>query len=242
MRNVLPALFAAAVVATVAVVDSTPAQAQSSYPAQCAGGVVNLRFDDGPFEETIPVLDALKQHNLKATFFVVGQQVLKYPQITQRIVRDGHQLANHSWSHTALAELTPAAAALELKYTQEIVRRVTGVTMKFAGPPYGSTNEVVRAEMAKLGLRETFKSQDSEDWDGAEAWQIMNKLSQVPPGGILLLHDWAPAALTVIPDIAWYFNTYWKSSPICSGKLANTTEVNPVMEWPGMYYFAKAVK
>lgn len=242
MRKLLPALFAAVAVATVAVANSAPLLAQTTSPAPCSGGVIGLRFDDGPFAETAEVLDKLKEYKLKASFFVVGSQVALYPAITKRIVAEGHQIANHTWTHAALAELTPAAAAAELKATQDIIRKVTGVTAKFAGPPYGSTNDVVRLEMAKLGLREALKSRDSEDWDGAETWQVMNNLSLVPPGGIILLHDWSPTARAVIPDIAWYFNTYWKNAPICSGKIAATTKVNPVLDWLGQYYFAEAVK
>ncbi len=242
MRHVLPALFAAGVVAAVAIVQSTPVIAQTTTPPACSGGIIGLRFDDGPFEETAGILDKLKQYKLKATFFVVGSQVEQFPALTKRIVAEGHQIANHTWSHAALAELTTAEMAQELKSTQDIVYKYTGVRPKFAGPPYGSTNDTVRAEMAKLGLREALKSRDSEDWDGAENWQVMNNLSLVPPGGIILLHDWSPVASDVIPDIAWYFNTYWSKAPICSGKIANTTKVNPVLDWLGQYYFAEAVK
>ena len=187
MRKLLPALFAAVAVATIAVANTAPLLAQTSSPAPCSGGVIGLRFDDGPFEETAGILDKLKQYKLKASFFVVGSQVQQFPALTKRIVAEGHQIANHTWSHAALAELTPAQVAQELKSTQDIVYKTAGVRPQFAGPPYGSTNDAVRLEMAKLGLREALKSRDSEDWDGAENWQVMNNLSLVNrtgnPGG-----------------------------------------------------------
>ena len=83
MRHVLPALFAAGLVATVAIAESAPVSAQTANPAPCSGGIIGLRFDDGPFEETAGILDKLKQYKLKATFFVVGSQVQQFPALTK---------------------------------------------------------------------------------------------------------------------------------------------------------------
>ena len=239
MRSVVSPILATLFLTIISTLHPATASAQS---AQCSGGVVALRFDDGPVPETNAILDALKQHNLRATFFVIGTQVEQHPDIAQRIIREGHELANHSWSHPPLADLTPAEVVQELKLTQDIVRRVTGFRMKLAGPPYGSTSDAVRLEMTKLGLREVMKSRDSEDWDGAERWAMFNRLTLTPPGGIYLLHDWVPSALALIPDIAWYFRTYWQRAPICAGRVVATTEVNPVLDWQGMYYHAKAAE
>ena len=236
----LPILTAALAI-VFAALHPTSIRAQT-MPAPCAGGYVALRFDDGPFEETSAILDMLKQYNLRATFFVVGSQVEQFPDITRRIVAEGHAIANHTWSHAALADLTPAEIDQELKATQDIVKQVTGgYVPKFAGPPYGSSSDMVRTEMAKFGLREVLKSWDSGDWDGAETWQVFNQLTLVPPGGIILMHDWSPVAHDVIPDIAWYWRTYWQAAPICPGRITATTNVNPVLDWLGQYYFAKAV-
>ena len=56
------------------------------------------------------------------------------------------------------------------------------------------------------------------------------------------MHDWAPNSLAVIPGIHWYFNDYWQSAPICAGRLSTTTNVQPVMDWPGLFYFARAIR
>jgi peptidoglycan/xylan/chitin deacetylase (PgdA/CDA1 family) len=238
MRNARVPLLAAVLGAAIAVVSSTPIAAAA---APCSGGVVALRFDDGPYyPETNDILDALQQYHLKATFFVIGSQVQENPAIVQRMIREGHEIANHTWSHPPLADLTPAEVAQELKSTQDIVKQVTGFTPRYAGPPYGSSSNMVRQEMAKLGLREVLKSWDSGDWDGAENWMVINQLTLTPPGGIFLLHDWSPVARDVIPSIAWYFNEYWAAAPICSGRIITTTKVNPVLDWLGQYYFAEA--
>jgi len=237
MRPMLPALLAA-VVAAIALVPSTPIHAS---PAPCAGGAIALRFDDGPYPETNAILDQLAEYHMKATFFVVGEQVQQYPAIVQRIIQEGHQIANHTWSHPALADLTPAQVAQELRSTQDLVRQLTGFTPTLAGPPYGSTSDMVRAQMANLGLREVLKSRDSGDWDGADVEQIVGGLQLVPPGGIYLMHDWVPDINTVVSGIDWYFNDFWQTSPICAGRILPATTVNPVLDWQGQYYFATAV-
>src|SRR5207253_1581671 len=95
MRDARLPLLAVALGLTFVLSHQAPIAAQT--PAPCAGGYVGLRFDDGPFEETSAILDSLKQYGLRATFFVVGSQVQQYPEITQRIIREGHEIANHTW-------------------------------------------------------------------------------------------------------------------------------------------------
>ena len=75
--------------------------ALAASPLPCSGGVVALTFDDGPWPETNAVLDALKLYGLKATFSLQGQNVEMYPEIAQRIVKEGHYVGNHSWDHPA---------------------------------------------------------------------------------------------------------------------------------------------
>ena len=218
-----------------------PSVVAAQVPA-CSGGVVALTFDDGPTPETNAVLDELKINGLKATFFVLGWNVEAYPDVARRIVREGHQIANHSWDHKDLTTLTAAELDHEIKATNDIIRQVTGVTPKFARPPYGSTNEAVHAAMVKYGLREVIWSLDSWDWAGADQMTIFNQLTMVPPGGTFLMHDWAPNTLATIGWFSWYFNDYWAANPICAGRLERTTKVQPVMDWPGLFYFAQAVR
>ena len=85
-------------------------------------------------------------------------------------------------------------------------------------------------------------SQDSFDWDGASPYQILSSLMLVPPGGTFTMHDAQPNSLAAIPGISRYFNQYWKDALICSGRLANATKEQPVLDWPGLYYFATAVR
>ena len=88
--------------------------------------------------KTDAVLDALKLYGLKATFFMVGSQVEMYPEIAQRVVTEGHYVGNHSWDHPELTTLTEAELDWQLGSTNDIILQVTGVTPKFARPPYGA--------------------------------------------------------------------------------------------------------
>ena len=207
----------------------------------CSGGIVALTFDDGPTLQTNAVLDALKLHNLKATFFLIGWNVQAYPEIAQRIVREGHQVANHTYYHQDLTLMTAEQVNQDLKATSDIIEQVTGVRPKFARPPYGSTNATVETVMAENGLTQVIWSQDSWDWAGASTDYILNQLTIVPPGGTIVMHDRMPNTLAAIPGIYWYFNTYWKAAPICAGRLERTTNVQPVLDWLGLFYFARAV-
>jgi peptidoglycan-N-acetylglucosamine deacetylase len=210
-------------------------------PAPCSGGYVGLTFDDGPRPETIAILDALRAHQLRATFFLIGVNVQTYPDIARRIVEEGHEVANHSWDHPDLAQLTPEQIDWQVRATNNIITQVTGVTPRFMRPPFGSSNLTLKRTLADYNLVEVIWSQDSWDWMGATPAEILNKLTLVPPGGTLLMHDGVPNTLQAIPQFGWYFNTYWRSRPICSGRLTSTTNVQPVLQWLGQYYFARAI-
>ncbi|MGH3148520.1 MAG: polysaccharide deacetylase family protein [Rubrobacter sp.] len=105
------------------------------------GGEVALTFDDGPEPRTTPmVLDTLREHDLKATFFVVGNQVAENPGLLRRIVAEGHILGNHTYTHADMATLDPAGMRRELRSTQEAVDEALGYhyPMVVMRPPYGS--------------------------------------------------------------------------------------------------------
>ena len=198
MRKVLSLLI------LILAIGGSAASSVLAAPATCTGGFVALTFDDGPTLETSAVLDALKLYGMKATFFVLGEKVEQYPDIARRIVTEGHAIGNHSWNHPDLTTVTEAELDYQLRSTNAKILQVTGITPKFARPPYGSTNETVRKAMAINGLREVIWSQDSWDWTFDSTLEdVFNQLTLVPPGGTFLMHDWTENALAVIPAIHW---------------------------------------
>ena len=191
----------------VAVAWAFTSASAAAEPSACSGGHVALTFDDGPRPETHAILDALRNHGLKATFFLIGANVQAYPDIARRIVREGHQVGNHTWDHQDLAPMTPEQIDWQFRATNNIISIVTGTTPRFARPPFGSTTATVRQGMADNNLVEVIWSQDSRDWLGASPAEILNQLTLVPPGGSLLMHDGVPNTLLAIPHINWYSTT-----------------------------------
>ena len=106
-----------------------------------SGGRIVLTFDDGPDRQTTPlILDSLRKHNLKATFFVVGRQVKKTPGLLRSIVEEGHTIGNHTYDHADLSDLSPKRMRRELQSTQKAVDDALGYhyPMALMRPPYGN--------------------------------------------------------------------------------------------------------
>src|SRR3712207_3577425 len=115
-----------------------PTTPSHSAPARTVPRTVFLTFDDGPSGTWTPLyLDVLKKYNAKATFFTTGRNVKAHPRITARIHREGHLLANHTWSHPNLTRLSKAAVKSQLTRTQSALGRYRSACMR---PPYGATN------------------------------------------------------------------------------------------------------
>src|SRR5258706_7997578 len=98
---------------------------------------VALTFDDGPSEETEAILDVLKEYGIKATFFMIGTQVETFPDVARRVVSEGHEIGNHSLSHSIFLYQRPLRTRREMEGSQDIIGAITGVTPKIARPPCG---------------------------------------------------------------------------------------------------------
>ncbi|AFY59695.1 polysaccharide deacetylase family protein [Synechococcus sp. PCC 6312] len=181
--------------------------------------VVALTFDDGPDQpQTLQVLNILKAHKAKATFFVIGRSVQKYPNIAAKIVEEGHTIANHSWSHR-YQQFSPQAAATEFTRTDQIIQAVTGVKNYWFRPPGGRLNNGLVDYAKTQQLPILMWSVDSRDWQpGRSPAQIKAAvLQQTRPGGIVLLHDGGgprqamiqalPGILTVLKKQGYEFVT-----------------------------------
>ncbi|KAF9976845.1 chitin deacetylase [Actinomortierella ambigua] len=126
-----------------------------------------LTFDDGPSAATPSLLDFLTAHKVQATFFLIGSNVVKYPDIVAREVKDGHHLASHTWSHHALTTLTNEQIVAELRWTEKAIYDVTGLRVKYMRPPYGDVDNRVRYVLRKMGyivVDWTGDTYDSNDW------------------------------------------------------------------------------
>jgi len=173
------------------------------------GKQIALTFDDGPDKTYTPqVLDILKEHDIKATFFVVGIQIAKYGDVLKRIQKEGHAIGNHSYHHAKLTECSPDQIAEEIAKTDEALRKVLGSGTDLFRAPYGATNEQVKNTVASAKQELVHWTVDTRDWAGTPPEQIMEIVKkQAKPGGIILMHSFGGK----------------------DGKLDNTVQVLPQM-------------
>ncbi|MFN8017169.1 MAG: polysaccharide deacetylase family protein [Acidimicrobiales bacterium] len=152
--------------------------------------VVALTFDDGPSPTYTPqVLDILKKYGIKATFFQVGQSITYWPEVSRRVVQEGHRLANHSWNHPQLTHLSDAEIRSQIQRTQDQIAKVGGSSI-CVRPPYGDQNQRVRNDIAGFNASTIMWNTDPGDWQGFSASTIVSRtLSQIQPGSIIVLHD-----------------------------------------------------
>ncbi|KAG0257717.1 chitin deacetylase [Mortierella polycephala] len=126
-----------------------------------------LTFDDGPSTATPTLLNFLKTNKVTASFFLIGSNVIQYPETVKREVTEGHHLASHTWSHHALTTLSNEQIVAEMKWTEKAVMAATGLRLKYMRPPYGDINNRVRFVLKKLGyipVDWTGDEFDTNDW------------------------------------------------------------------------------
>jgi peptidoglycan/xylan/chitin deacetylase (PgdA/CDA1 family) len=152
---------------------------------------VAFTFDDGPTPGvTEMVLDALKKHNIKATFFMIGQRVKERPDMARRVRDEGHELANHSYTHPALGKLGADRVKSELNRCQEVIHEATGVTPTWFRPPYGSFRQSQGPLAVAERLNVVIWSVDPRDWSRPGVGAIQNRVIQgTGNGDIILCHD-----------------------------------------------------
>lgn len=159
---------------------------------------VALTFDDGPSPATPALLDDLDAARVKATFFVVGQQVTAFPELLRREAADGQAIGNHSFTHPVLASLTPDQVHDELADTQDAVFKVIGRRPTLMRPPYGSYSAAVRS----FGLPLVVWDVDSMDWSHHDPAMVLRRAAAgVHPGSIILMHDTQPETLAAVPQL-----------------------------------------
>ena len=156
------------------------------------GPYIAMTFDDGPSPETTPrLLDILKQRNIKATFFMIGQNAERNPAIVKRILAEGHEIGNHSWTHPQLSKLSDDRVTEEINKTQNAIKDSSGYTPVLMRPPYGAITARQKDWIEKqFGLSVIIWSVDPFDWKRPGASVIEERiLAGARPGAIVLSHD-----------------------------------------------------
>lgn len=165
---------------------------------------VALTFDDGPSKEvTNTILDVLKENNAKATFFQIGKNVEKYPDISKRIIQEGSEIGNHSYDHSNLTSLTAEQMKYQIDITNSIILQNTNYEVKLVRPTYGAINELVKGTIENPLI---LWSIDTLDWKYRDKnYVVKSILDDVKDGDIILMHDLyqstADACKVVIPEL-----------------------------------------
>lgn len=152
--------------------------------------VVTLTFDDGPASPfTEQILDILRDRQVRATFFVCGQNVDRHPDILRRICAEGHTLGNHTYSHPFPYFLPRRRLAEEIDRTQQAIERVTGKRPAVFRPPYGARWFGLYSVVRGRGLKVVQWSDTGYDWKSDARATVRAALEHLGPGSVILLHD-----------------------------------------------------
>lgn len=175
--------------------------------------MIALTFDDGPDPDITPqILDLLKQHNAKATFFVIGSRLTQYPNIIKREIAEGHEVANHTDHHVYFkTTMRPEKVEHEMRALQTKIKDLTATNSPWFRPPGGYYNDSVIEIAKKLGYTVVLWSwhQDTRDWSKPGVGTIVTKvLTNARNGDIVLLHDHAGGSMqtaqalkTILPEL-----------------------------------------
>ncbi|KAI8096183.1 uncharacterized protein BX664DRAFT_323313 [Halteromyces radiatus] len=183
----------------------------------CPKGQWGITYDDGPTQYSSKLYDFLDTTQQKATLFMIGGQVVAFPDLVTRAYKTGHEIAMHTWSHSYLTTETNEQIVAELMWTATAIKEVTGVTPRFYRPPYGDIDDRVRSIGHALGFIPVIWNHDTDDWKVAEDksfdehWidgnvtEWAKEASSATTGGISLEHDLyqktVDAAIRVLPTL-----------------------------------------
>ncbi|WP_052573852.1 polysaccharide deacetylase family protein [Haloferula sp. BvORR071] len=163
---------------------------------------IAMTFDDGPHPSNTPrLLDMLRERNIKATFYVIGQNVDLYPNVLRRTVSEGHEIGNHSFSHPILSKMSDSAVREQLTKTRDAVARATGIQPRTMRPPYGALLQRQREWIhAELGYPTILWSVDPLDWKRPGPAAVTSRiLAGTTPGAIVLAHDLHGGTVDAMP-------------------------------------------
>jgi len=180
---------------TQATTAKAPAQKEAEIPfiksGPTDGNRVALTFDDGPMPGvTDRILDELKQRKLHASFFMVGQRIAAAPDLARRVLAEGHDVCNHTYTHPDLTKLPAPQVEVEIQKTTDIMAKELNHRAKWFRPPFGALRRNQAALLAQRNLGIIFWSVDTRDWSQPGEDKIIGTiLGETKAGSIILCHD-----------------------------------------------------
>jgi peptidoglycan/xylan/chitin deacetylase (PgdA/CDA1 family) len=169
-----------------------------------ASASVCLTFDDGPHPEHTPrLLDTLKELGVTATFFVVGQQAERYPNLVRRIAAEGHAVGHHTFYHTDLRRTSARQLAAEVRRTRDLLARLLGKAPNLFRPPHGKLTPAKLWSLWRAGQTVVLWNVDPKDYAcrSADQLQAWCEAHPMQAGDLVLMHDDRPHAAMVLPGL-----------------------------------------
>ncbi|WP_378955701.1 polysaccharide deacetylase family protein [Pelosinus sp. sgz500959] len=202
----LGVVFSAVIAAAVLTQGITSDQEKVIKKVPTTHKVVALTVDDGPHYKTTPqMLAILREKKVKLTLFILGENAKSHPEILAQAVADGHEIANHAYSHQLLSKMSKDDVQKELNQAEKVITAVAPMPTLFR-PPGGAYNHYVLEESAKHGYTTILWSIDPGDWRRPSVESVVDEvMKKIEPGSIVLLHDGqyplpTPEAIGIIID------------------------------------------
>lgn len=167
-------------------------------------GAIALTFDDGPDEIFTPMmLDLLGRHQIKATFFLIGEKAEKSPSLVRRIVNEGHGIGNHSYRHRVITEQSRKELEIDLGRCRATLSNATGIDTRLFRPPKGKVSYRSIRSVCALGYKLVHWSKTYSDYKCDRIEHLMSQVVDHPPskGDIVLLHDHNTFTLEVLEHV-----------------------------------------
>ncbi|MCA9016818.1 MAG: polysaccharide deacetylase family protein [Planctomycetaceae bacterium] len=180
---------------------------QNRRPTSDQRPVVNVSFtfDDGPHPEYTPLLlDLLNQYHQRGTFFVIGEKAQQYPELIERIIDEGHEIGNHTFSHSEPSEISTRHFLEEIKQTDQLLQQITGRTTDLIRPPKGKLTLGKMLGLWRQGRTVTLWDIDPRDYLMTDNTAIIDWCQQYDPqeGNICLMHDNHPFAIEAVRQLS----------------------------------------
>lgn len=172
--------------------DITSGDQATVVAVRARSAFVAMTFDDGPHPRHTPILlDMLKARGIRATFYLIGENVVRYPALVRRIVEERHEIGNHTWSHPFLTQRSPSQVIAELDRTTLAIFEATGKAPRTMRPPYGAMNRRQRLMVHQERKMPTILwSVDPQDWQRPGSSVVARRIiSASRAGAIVLAHD-----------------------------------------------------
>jgi peptidoglycan-N-acetylglucosamine deacetylase len=158
---------------------------QSSTPS------VYLTFDDGPHPQTTPyLLELLESHGIHATFFLIGKNCSRHPELVKQIHEAGHTIGNHSFNHLLLPTLPTKQLEQEIEVTNKLIEQVTGKAPELFRPPFGLMDYRAASILKELEMTAVYWGSVSDDWSNPGQHRIVRRVMwRVADGSLIVLHE-----------------------------------------------------